>query len=94
METPREALVNCVCIIRLMREKGLGYGEACEEVRRRDPKGRVLGTFWDSCTRFGKGGRNTLSVHEVDKQVESGEIVNTLIRKFPESRDWIRESLI
>ena len=86
-----EALKNCACVVRVMEEMGMRYQDACKEAAKRD--GRTLGTFRDSCTRFGKGGTNTFSVAQVETLVERGEIVDALIHQFPDHRDWIQKEL-
>ena len=82
-----KSLKNCVAIIKTMRKRNISYQDACRAVAQKEK--RCLGTIRDACTRFGKSGKNQLSVYEVERQVRTGEIVSTLKQKFPEHRNYI-----
>ena len=86
-----ESLKNCIEIIRMMRKYDSRYEDACRIISNREEKS--LGTIRDACTRFGRGGTNCLSVCEVERQVETGEIRDTLKRKFSGHPDWISQQL-
>lgn len=88
---PPKSLKICIAVIKTMRERNINYNEACKIVAKE--KGKVPGTIRDSCTRFGKGKTNQLDVSEVERQVESGEIVNTLKRRFPDHLKYINRHL-
>ncbi len=88
-----KSLENCIAVIKTMRKTNMSYKDACDEVLRAKNDGVVLGTIRDSCTRFGKGGKNRLNVSEVEDQVQTGEIVNTLKREFPNHTDYIDSHL-
>lgn len=85
------SLRNCIEIIRVMRKYDSRYQDACRIIANKH--GVSLGTIRDACTRFGKGGRNSLSVYEVERQVKTGEIRDTLKRKFSGHTDWINQQL-
>ena len=86
-----DSLRNCIEIIRMMRKYDSRYEDACRIISNR--KEKSLGTIRDACTRFGRGGTNCLSVCEVERQIKTGEIKDTLKRKFSRHANWINEQL-